>query len=235
MLALVGSGEYLPAMEPVDRELISRLQEPPRVVCLPTAAGKEGPGRISYWSRLGVDHFTRLEARVEALPVIDRSSANDKALANAIAGANFVYLSGGKPDYLYKTLAGSLTWEAVLSVLDGGGLLAGCSAGAMILGEKFLGFPGWKSGFNFLPGMTIIPHYDQFPEYVIKSIRPFAGRNLTVLGIEGNTTLLHSGEQYEVLGSGGIIVWNRVGKTRYTRGPLPADVLGKHKNNNGQT
>ena len=227
MLALVGSGEYLPAMEPIDRELISRLQESPRVVCLPTAAGKEGPERIAYWLRLGVEHFTRLEAKVEALPVIDRESANDKNLANVIAEANFVYLSGGKPHYLYNTLKGSLAWEAVLSVLARGGLLAGCSAGAMILGEKFLGFPGLKTGFNFLSRVTVIPHFDEIPGYVIQSIRALAGKDLTVLGIEGNTTLVYSGEQYDVLGSGGVIVWNRTGKTRYTRGPLPPDVLAK--------
>ena len=46
MLALVGSGEYLPPMDPVDRILLSRLPGPPRVVCLPTAAGTEGAERI---------------------------------------------------------------------------------------------------------------------------------------------------------------------------------------------
>ncbi len=40
-IALVGSGEYLPPMEAVDRDLIRRLEKPARVVCLPTAAGKE--------------------------------------------------------------------------------------------------------------------------------------------------------------------------------------------------
>ena len=227
MLALVGSGEYLPAMEPVDRDLISRLQETPRVVCLPTAAGKEGPERINYWSRLGVDHFTRLKATVEALPVIDRTGANDEVFASVIAKANVVYLSGGKPNYLYDTLNGSLVWEAVLSVLEGGGLLAGCSAGAMILGEKFLGFPGLKAGFNFLSGVTIIPHYNEIPAYVVKSLRMLAGRDLTVLGIEGNTALVYSKEHFEVLGRGGVVVWNRAGKTRYTRGLLPPDVLTK--------
>jgi len=229
MLALVGRGEYLPAMEPVDRDLISRLQETPRVVCLPTAAGKEGPERINYWSRLGIDHFTGLKAKVEALPVIDRASANDKVFARTIANANVVYLSGGKPNYLYDTLKGSLAWEAVLSVLAGGGLLAGCSAGAMVLGEKFFGFPGLKTGFNFLPRVTVIPHYDEIPVYVIKSIQALAGKGLTVLGIEGNTALVCSEEQYEVLGSGGLVVWNRAGKTRYTCGPLSPDVLAKGK------
>lgn len=225
MLALVGSGEYLPVMEPVDRELLSRLQEEPRVVCLPTAAGQEGPERIDYWSRLGVDHFTRLKARVEALPVIDRASANDEVLATAVAGANLVYFSGGKPNYLYDTLKESLVWKAILKVLSGGGILAGCSAGAMILGEEFFGFPGLKPGFNFLPGVTIIPHYDEIPSFVIKSVRLLAGKNLTVLGIGCNTTLVKSGEDYEVLGSGEVVVWNRTGKIRFTRGPLPPDAL----------
>jgi cyanophycinase len=221
MLALVGSGEYLPVMEPVDRELLSRLQETPRVVCLPTAAGQEGPERIDYWSRLGVDHFTRLNAEVESLPVIDRESANDVAFANAVAGANLVYFSGGKPNYLYDTLKESLVWKAILEVLAGGGVLAGCSAGAMILGEKFFGFPGLKPGFNFIPGVTVIPHYDEIPSYVIKSVRLLAGKDLTVLGIGCNTALVKSGEGYEVLGSGEVVVWNRTDKTRFTRGPLP--------------
>jgi cyanophycinase len=225
MLALVGSGEYLPAMEPVDRDLLSRLKGPPRVVCLPTAAGKEGPERIAYWSRLGIDHFTRLKVQVESLPVIDHASANDETLASTIDRANFVYLSGGKPHHLYSTLKSSLAWEAIRSVLSRGGLLAGCSAGAMILGEKFFGFPGLRPGFNFLSRVTVIPHYDEFPGYVITSIRVMAGKDLIVLGIEGNTALFSNGEHYEVLGTGGVIVWKKGGKTRYIRGPLPPDAL----------
>ena len=226
MLALVGSGEYLPPMEPVDRNLINRLKEPPRVACLPTAAGQEGDERIEYWSRLGVEHFTRLGAGVEAVPVIDRTSANDEALAETIAGVNFIYLSGGKPRYLYETLEGSLTWKAILSVLESGGVLAGCSAGAMILGEMFYGLPGWRTGFNFIPGVTILPHFDEIPQPRIQSIRDSIEGNLTLLGIEGNTALLKSGEQYEVIGSGGVTLWSRTDKTRYTHGPLPTGVFG---------
>ena len=225
MLALVGSGEYLPAMEPVDRYLFSRLKEPPRVVCLPTAAGKEGPDRIAYWSRLGIDHFTRLKVHVESLPVIDHASANDERFASVIDRSNFIYLSGGKPHYLYSTLKSSVVWDAILSVLSRGGLLAGCSAGAMILGEKYFGFPDLKPGFNFLSRVTVIPHFDEFPGYVIRSIRMMAGKNLIVLGIEGNTVLFANGDHYEVLGSGGVIVWKQGCKTRYLSGPLPPDAL----------
>ncbi len=221
MLALAGSGEYLPPMEAVDRELIRRLPEAPRVVCLPTAAGTEGPERIGYWSRLGEEYFTRLGAQVEALPVIDRYSANDPDLAEKIDRANFVYLSGGKPPYLYDCLAGSLTWQAICSVLDRGGLLAGCSAGAMIMGEKFYGFPGLRDGFNFLTGATIVPHFDEISAAFLNPIRLLAGKTLTLLGIEGDTVLFQNHGKYEVLGSGGVTVWNHVMKTRYTEGPLP--------------
>ena len=83
MLALVGSGEYLPPMEAVDRYLLGLLKGEPHVICLPTAAGTEGAERINYWSELGEAHFSRLGAEVESLPVIDPSSANDPDLAQA--------------------------------------------------------------------------------------------------------------------------------------------------------
>ena len=137
-----------PEWKPLDRELLSRLPAEPRVVCLPTAAGQEGEDSIAYWSRLGVEHFTRLGARVDSLPVIDPASAADPLLAESIAAANFIYLSGGKPDYLYRVLHGSLAWQAILSVLDSGGLLAGCSAGAMVLGEKILGLSRAQCGLR---------------------------------------------------------------------------------------
>ncbi len=222
MLALVGSGEYLSPIAPLDRELIRRLAAPVRVACLPTAAGTEGHARIDYWSRLGVEHFSSLGVEVEAVPVIDRASAGDPALAAVISEANFIYLSGGRPDYLHRTLHGSLVWQAILGVLERGGLLAGCSAGAMILGEKFFGFPGWKQGFAFLPKAAIIPHFDEIPQSMLRPMRQLAGKKLTIPGIEGNTALVQTDDGYEVLGSGGVTVWNRAGKTRYTAGPLPS-------------
>ena len=231
MLALVGSGEYLPAMEPVDRELMRRLADPPRVICLPTAAGQEGPERIGYWSQLGVEHFTRLGAQVQALPVIDRASAHDGELARTVAGANFVYLSGGKPDYLHKTLAGSPVWSAIESVLARGGLLAGCSAGAMIMGEKILGFPvlNLKPGFNYLPGIVIMPHYDEISQHMRTLVHTLTGPKRILVGIEGNTALVVSDTRLEVLGSGGVTVWNRSAPARYPEGPLPVSLAVRHQ------
>ena len=75
--ALVGAGEYLPNMEPVDRELLNRLGKTAKVACIPAGAGTEGAARIQYWSDVGVKHFTNLGVAVQAVEVIDRTTAEE--------------------------------------------------------------------------------------------------------------------------------------------------------------
>jgi cyanophycinase len=220
MLALVGSGEYLPPMEAVDRYLLTQLQTEAHVICLPTAAGTEGAERITYWLELGKEHFSKLGVNVESLPVIDQSSANDPDLVEHIQQANFIYLSGGKPDYLYRTLVNSLAWAVIMQVYKKGGVLAGCSAGAMIMGEHLPGFPGWKPAFGLVPGVVIMPHFDEIPRGMINTLHKLVRGEHTLLGIEGNTALVRNDEDYQVVGSGGVVVWNQQQKRRYTQGDL---------------
>ncbi len=224
-LALVGSGEYLPPMEPVDRYLLSYVRGErsergaARVVCLPTAAGTEGEKTLRYWTDLGNEHFTRLGVPVETVPVIDRAGANDESLAARVRAANFVYLSGGKPDYLHKTLADTPVWAAILGVLAAGGVVAGCSAGAMVFGGRIPNFPTifpFRSAFNFLPGAVIMPHYDEFGDGSFAQMIRLALGNDTLLGIEGNTALVCADGKYVALGAGGVTVWTPKAKTRYT-------------------
>ncbi len=217
-LALVGSGEYLPPMEPVDRFLLSCLPGPANVVCLPTAAGTEGPERIAYWSNLGPSHFTRLGAAlVDALPVIDRPSAQNPDFAGRLRSANFVYLSGGKPDYLYNTLEGTPVWQAILSVLERGGVVAGCSAGAMIMGARTATgfFSGTQKAFGFLEDAFILPHFDEMPGW-ITSLVPTLVKNLTLVGVEGNTALVCSAAGARVEGLGGVTIGLGKKRIRYT-------------------
>ena len=57
---------------------------------------------------------------------------------------------------------------------------------------------------------------------MFRPTRRVAGTYLTILGIEGNTGLVQTGEQYKGLASGGLTVWNEAGQTRCTTGLLPA-------------
>lgn len=217
-IALVGSGEYLDPIEKVDRVLLSRVDDP-RVVCLPTAAGEEGEISIQHWSQLGVDHFTKLGAKVEAVKVVDRVTADDESLAERIRAANFVYLSGGKPGYLLKTMRDSKAWAAINEVLNRGGVVAGCSAGAMIFGEHIPSFPAilpFKNAFGYLPNVVIVPHYDEFGEQWGGAIKMMMGSK-TLVGIDGNTALVCSDHRYEVSGSGSVTVWKKE-KRSYVEG-----------------
>ncbi|MFN8499826.1 MAG: Type 1 glutamine amidotransferase-like domain-containing protein [Anaerolineae bacterium] len=217
-LALAGSGEYLAGMEPVDRSLLARTPSAPRVVCLPTAAGTEGAARVAYWSNLGVAHFRKLGAQAEAVDIINREMAHDEALVDKIRAANFVYLSGGKPGYLFDTLHDSPAGDAIQGVLAAGGVVAGCSAGAMIWGEQFRSVRltnAWKHGFGYVHHSAIFPHYDEIPEMMVRVARETMPHHLTILGIEGDTVLVKTEADYGVKGRGGVTVWNHHLKRRY--------------------
>lgn len=222
LLALVGSGEYLSPIEPLDRWLLAHLNEPARVACLPTAAGTEGDARIDYWCSLGVDHFSRLGAQAEAVRVIDRSTAQDPSMAERVRSANFVYLSGGKPAYLYNSLHATLVWEAIIAVLQRGGVVAGCSAGAMIFGERIptsLFSHNWQEAFNFLPGSFIIPHFDEIPRMMLHGMRLVAG-NLKIIGIAGSTALVCGPQGVSVQGLGSVALIENGHKKQYKPGAI---------------
>lgn len=221
MLALVGSGEYLPEIEAMDRALMARLKEPARVVCLPTAAGLEGDAMVQSWMRRGVEHFERLGAEAAALPIIDMNTAQNPAYAVAIDEANFVYLSGGNPAHLYESLVDTAVWRAILNVHRRGGVVAGCSAGAMILGARIVGPGSNRNGFGLLPDTAIIPHFDEFPGFIGRIVRFFNDKTLTLVGIDGRTALLVDHGVYEVLGTGFVTLFTRAGKEKFAEGRIP--------------
>jgi len=227
VVALVGSGEYLDVMNDVDRRLLAesgRLK--PRVVCLPTAAGLEGSESVERWSRMGEEHFRNLGARVDALPVIDRVSADDPKWAERVESADLIYFSGGDPLYLCRTLIDTRAWAAVELAWARGAVFAGCSAGAMILGS---GVPDVQSpeltvypAFNRIPNAFILPHFDRLEDFrpgATELIRSWLADGQYALGIDENTALVgRIGGEWEVMGAAGALLLTRHGATRYIVG-----------------
>ena len=72
-VALVGSGEFLEVMVPLDAELLAG--RPQRAVFLPTASAEEGADRVKYWMDLGTAHYAAMGVEPVALPVLDREDA----------------------------------------------------------------------------------------------------------------------------------------------------------------
>ncbi len=223
-VALVGSGEYLAPIEPLDQALLARVSGPARVVVLATAAAPDGQSVVDRWQHQGVEHFTKLGATVDPVMVLTRQDAQSEALAARIAAANFVYLSGGKPRYLLDTLRDTPCWQAIAGVHAAGGVVAGCSAGAMALGGGLFDFPQiWHTSpaLGLVPDVAIIPHFDELPHIITNNIGRIS-KKIPVAGVEGSTALVVTSDGWHVEGKGGVTIFTEKGTTRYTSGqPIP--------------
>ena len=175
-LALVGSGEYLPAMAVLEKSLIGdgeRTGKQARYIQIPTAAGRESEDRLSYWENLGKRQGELIGVETLFLPIFNREDANNPDLAQQIKDSALMYMSGGDPHYLAQTLMGTLVWDAIVENWRGGASLAGCSAGAMVLSSHIPNFRLLKStptaGLNLLPEIRVIPHFNKFFKWIPES------------------------------------------------------------------
>jgi len=227
LIALLGSGEYLPVMNEVDRYLLDSLNingRKPRVVCLPTAAGQEGDASVNRWSNMGVDHFTKLGAEVNALPIIDRGSADDPQWEPFLENADLIYFSGGDPGYLHYTMDGSRAWSAAQRAWEHGAIYAGCSAGAMILARQMPRFrlALTQEGFSIVPAAFIMPHFDAMPVVFKPLVMALKGKlkaDERMIGVDENTALVGKlGGEWKVMGQSKVHVFTRKEDISYASG-----------------
>jgi cyanophycinase-like exopeptidase len=205
-VALVGSGEFLEVMVPVDAELLAG--RPQRAVFLPTASAEEGPERVRYWTDLATAHYVSMGVEPVPLEVLDREDADSPELASQVAGAGLVYLSGGNPGYLANTLAGTAVWQAILQAWRSGAALAGCSAGACALSRLADDFrrPGRYSGEGLavVPQLVVLPHFDRFEQWMPGLAERMLARtpsDATLIGIDEETALVADGDDFTVRGN----------------------------------
>jgi cyanophycinase-like exopeptidase len=200
----------------------------PRVAILPTASYPDGEAVFQRWSAMGVTHFAGLGAEVEPVLVRDRGEADDPSAAQAVGEADLVYLSGGKPSYLLDVLAGSAVGRALVAAHERGAALAGCSAGAMALAGfafdfrlRLVPFPlRWGSGLGFAPGVSVVPHYDAWPEPLSALIAFQAPRGSVVLGIDEDTAVVGRDGGWQVHGDARVTVWRGRHRERFRAGEV---------------
>lgn len=215
-LVLCGSGEFTPAMDAVDRELLAELRPRARVAIVPTAAGLEETPKI--WAEMGSEHFHALGAEPVPVMVVRREDAEDARHRDAIAGVDWVYFSGGSPAHLIDTLAGTPFWSTVLERFRAGAVVAGSSAGAMMLGESTFvplgrgpdGLPtevAARPAMGIVPGVIVAPHFDILPATlrVLWSDVVPAGHRL--VGIDEDTALVARDSAWTVRGRGRVYVF----------------------------
>lgn len=204
-LALVGGGEWREGCS-FDAELWERSGRG-EVLVLPTAAAYEHPDRAVAAAR---GWFDPLGATVRGLMVLARADAEDPANAAAVRAARFVYLGGGSPLHLRSVLKESAVWAALVDAWRDGAVVAGSSAGAMVLGDPMVDPRGGALtlGLGLLPGVAVMPHSDLWSEDKARRTVQLATGDLRIVAVDERTALIREPDgSWRAAGAGGVAVY----------------------------
>lgn len=204
-----------------------RQGKEPLYVQIPTAAGEEGAERLSYWERLGKEQADALGVEQVFLPILDRADALQFDDSELLTSGALIYMSGGDPHHLARSLLGTPLFDALHQAWRSGSSLAGCSAGAMVMSNYVPHFRLSRQdptqGLGLIPKVRIIPHFDKFFKWIPDSA---AQRLLQVesdeilLGIDELTALVRRSQEefWVVHGKGGVNLLKGLPQALLTQG-----------------
>ena len=228
-IALLGSGEFEPWTEEVDRWLLDRATGDGTVLILPSASAPEGDKVFDNWAQMGLTHYGRLGIPAEVVPLKTRDDAERQELATMLSSASMAYFSVGNPAYLAGILLGTPFWSELLAALGRGMAYAGCSAGIACLGEvapdssirDFTSKEIWKPGLRLFPRTQFGPHWDALDTYVPGLRRMFMAavpEEWRLLAIDEHTAVMGDGAEWHVVGAGGAHVRENGASTDFAPG-----------------
>jgi len=191
-----------------------------RISIIPTAAAPDHNHERA--GRNGVRWFESLGARnVAALPLIDRASADSPAMAAALRESHLIYLLGGFPHYLGQTLIGSAGWQAIVAAHQAGAVVAGSSAGAMVLCQYYYSPETSQviEGLGMLPNACVLPHHNTFGKGWAAHLAALLPASV-LLGIDERTAMLNDGADgaWRVYGQGAVTLYRHGQPTVYASG-----------------
>jgi cyanophycinase len=199
-------------------ELAGGFDAPIRII--PTAAAPDHNDQRA--GNNGIRWFQRLGAKdVISLPLIDKVSANDESIVASLREAKLIYMLGGFTGYLGETLKGSVAWEAVLEAYGIGAVVAGSSAGAMVMCEfSYDPNPGKVvGGLNLVPNAMVMPHYNTFGKSWASRLLEIS--QVTLIGIDEYTGMIDDSTQtWTVHGGGSVTLYRNEQIETYEAGKL---------------
>jgi cyanophycinase len=205
LLALVGGGEWRDKCS-FDRALIE-ASGGSEVLVLPTAAAYEHPERAVEWAQR---YFEGLGTKARGLMVLNRPDAEEEANVAAVRESRFIYLAGGSPMHLRSVLKDSALWNALVAAWHDGAVLAGSSAGGMVLCDPMVDPRGgaFTLGLGLVAQVAVIPHHDTWSTEKARRTIKLAPAGLPVVAIDEQTALLrHPDGQWAVDGAGSVVVF----------------------------
>ena len=121
-----------------------------------------------------------------------------------------VYFTGGSPDHLLDILDNSRFFDSLLAAANNGTVLAGSSAGAMVMGSMMRrpNSSEWVEALSVVPGVAVLPHHERRDHMEIsKELRETAPGGLVYLGIDARTGCLGNPGNWRVVGFGRVTVY----------------------------
>lgn len=211
MLALIGGGEWTDGCEPIDRAVLGAAAAVSsagvaapvgEVLVLTTAAAYSQPAEAFETARRW---FAALGATVATTPLLTRTDASDPSVLADLRAARCIYLSGGSPFHLKSVLQGTPAWRAIVEAWRGGAVLAGSSAGAMVLGDPMVDPRGgaFTIGLGLVPGLAVMPHADTWSPAKVQRTRKMANAAVTVAEVAERSALIWTaGSGWKAIGAG---------------------------------
>jgi cyanophycinase len=190
-LALIAGGEFSDGCD-FDGELLA-ASGGHEVLVLPTGSAFEHPERAVL---AAAEWFEPLGGQVEGLMVVGRADAEDPGMAEVVRRHRFIYLGGSSPLHLRSVLKGSAVYAALVEAYHGGAVVAGSSAGAVVLTDPMVDPRGGALtvGLGLVPGMAVVPHFgdvaeDAHGEKLHRSVA-LAPAGLPVVGLPERTAVV---------------------------------------------
>ncbi len=186
-LALVGGNEWHDGCT-FDAELLASSGGND-VLVLPTAAAYEHPQR-AVASAAG--WFESLGAEVRGLDVLQRRDALDPGNAAVVAAARFVYISGGSPLHLRSVLKETPVWDALVAAWNDGAVVAGSSAGAMVLCDPMIDPRGgaFTVGLGLVANLAVLAHAEPDVAHLHRRTMELASPGLALAAVPERTALV---------------------------------------------
>ena len=195
-----------------------------RVSIIPTAAAPDnnhqraGQNGVTWFQSLGATDVT-------VLPLIDKTSANDTQVVEALETSQIIYLLGGFTHYLEQTLRKSDAWQAMYNAHKAGAIIVGSSAGAMVLCEYYY-HPAADEvidGLGLIDSACVIPHFNTFGKSWVKRLAQLLPQAV-LIGIDEETGMLNDGPDgmWQVYGKGSVTLYHGKESRHFTSGkPFP--------------
>ncbi len=223
-LLLEGGAEFGGQMAVPDRRAIELVGGSNALISIiPTAAALDNNHQRA--GNNGVRWFRSLGAtNVVLLLLIDKASANGPSIVNTLSQSRLIYMLGGFTGYLGQTLQGSASEQAMLQAYAAGAVIAGSSAGAMVMCQYYFDPAQGRvvEGLGIVPNTCVLPHHNTFGKGWAQRLSQLLP-NAVLLGIDERTGMIDDGDgerktAWRVYGQGAVTIYRKGRPTVFRAG-----------------